>query len=178
MKGDAMIAGAVMGMAIFILDAVAMLAGWEGTQRIATKNTLLLGVITLSLLYFTRRFAATTGEEGLSYGRALAFMALSSAFAGVLVGLGDVVLYRWIAPEAYAGVVEQSLRASKRMLRDNPIFAGNPDLLKESVAQARVQMLSPLVIILKNIVNLTMLGTLAGLFLAVFCKREANTYQP
>ncbi|MDR2885846.1 MAG: DUF4199 domain-containing protein [Rikenellaceae bacterium] len=174
-NADAMVAGFVIGLGLFVVDFLSILMRWE-TGGGALRNMLILILVIGGAVYFTRKRAALAGPAGMTYGRCLGFTVVSMIYAGLLVGIGDVILYKMIFPAYYNEFVDTAIKASGKMLKNNPLFAGNQGQLKQSLEISRMLMTSPVFIILRNVFNVVLLGTLAGLFTSVLCKRPADPF--
>jgi hypothetical protein len=175
-NADAMVAGFVIGIGLLAVDLLSALMGWELKGTTLPRNTLIVAVIVVGTIFFTRKRAALAGAAGMTYGQCLGFISMSMLYAGLLSGIGDVILYKMAMPGYYNELVDSSIKASSRMLRSNPLFAGNREQLDQSLEISRAVMNSPALIIMRNIFDVVLLGVLFGLFTATFCKRQGDPF--
>lgn len=89
---NTILAGFAMGMGLFAVFLWTTFAGLNNTMA----NVASLAVIVAGQLVFGKRYAHAAGEEGITYGRSLAFMATGVLFAAILYMMAQIALLKYV----------------------------------------------------------------------------------
>lgn len=164
---EAMNFGLYMGLALVLNSVVFYVTGKPfSTISAYISYALIIGCLSWALWSFREYL----GEQGLTYGRALGFGTLLSLFASLIVAFYTFVLYKIVDP----GLIDKLLI----FIEENLIKSGSPENQVETVINLYKKVLSPLTFSLGQVLNITFLGFILSLIIAIFFRREpSNPFQ-
>lgn len=160
---EAMNYGLYMGLALVLNSVVFYVMGKpfsEGTVYLS------YAIVIGCLCWGIWSFREYSGDLGLPYGRALGFGTLLSLFASLIVAFYTFVLYKIVDP----GLIDKLLI----FIEENLIKVGRPEDQVEMVVGMYKKVLSPLTYSIGQVFNLTFLGFIFSLIVAIFFRRKAS----
>ncbi len=173
--GSAIVAGVVMGVAIFMVRMMSIALKWELHGQ-AGQGWIVYAIFVAGSIIFGRKYAADQGDAGLTYGAGLGFIVLSMLFVGVITGLGEVIAQKMIAPQYFTALLDKKMALAEQAVAANPILKNNPAEMEKGVAITRLLFSHPASIFFGVLLLRLICGTFVGLFTAVFVKRPADPF--
>ncbi len=168
--------GAVMALSM-LFESYVSLSGKAGLMLLMVLEWILLVVVHYLLLHrYTRRYRESFSvEEGFPFGKGYGYVMLLSLFAGVVVGLVQVVyLHMIIGYEAY---VEQLMAAMQSYLATVGTTSSMESMLAESFASMQN---TPAPSVLQtawgSIFNSLLFGAVYGLIIAGVLARQPRPF--
>ncbi len=158
--------GFLLGLAVFLWALVVWGLRWEPANGWLAEG--LLALILMAAIWITgRKNASLTGDAGYSYGEAVGFVFALMLFAGIVSGVGQFVIYTYIAPEYYADLIGDMF--------DRAVAEGNDIVNQTGLDKMKSLMISfthnPFVMIFSGVFDLAVKGGFLGLIFGAFLKR-------
>ncbi len=166
--------GFLVGAGLFAMNIIGWALKLEANHS-WLYELLLFAVICPMIVYTGKRNARHAGPEGYSYGRAVGFVFAMMAFAGIVYGVGQFLMYNFIAPEYYGKMIEDAIDSFGMGMA----AAGNSSIIDFFVENRDTyigMMKNPFVLIFSNVINIAAKGGFLGLVLCAFIYTKPDIF--
>lgn len=163
---DAAKYGGLLALAMILFGFAGMYApsGWLTFASYA--------VFAAMLYYFTRlrtmRYGG--GENGYGYGQCMKYIFWMMVFAGILIGAYEIVARNVFFTAQYTEQLELSVNA---LVRSGLYNSAQQEMI---ASMARSMVFSPVWIVVTSVIGWVIFGTVTGLIVAAFTKRDPNVF--
>ncbi len=160
---DAATAGGIIGLVLVVIEFINV----QTTASWMVTFTFLLTILSLGYLiyFYSRKRSLKYGAEGYSYGQSMGYIFAMMLFAGFVLGLGELLLSKVIAPDYYA-------EERKAILENNPMYDPNTEMGK----QMERMVMGTGFWIFSSIFSLLFYGGIIGLFASAMVKRKTDIF--
>lgn len=153
--------GLYMGLALVLTSVVFYVLGKPFSEGMFPFTIIIVG-----LIWGIRSFREESGEEGLSYSRALGFGTMISVFASLIYAFYTFVLYK---------IIDHGLLGKLLIFMEEYfVKAGTPQNQIDLMMNMYKKILTPLSLSIYFIFGLTLMGFLFSLIIAIFFRKEPS----
>jgi len=158
--------GVFLGLALIVLQTVFYLIDvrFDSTFGYITY-AILIGGIFLAI----RQYRDSLNGGFISYGRAVGYGVLVALLAGIISSLFTFLLYQFIDPNLIGKLL---LESEEKLLE-----SGMPESQLDMAMEMNRKIFTPTFLSLMGILGQTFMGLVFSLVLAVFLKKEGNSFE-
>ncbi|MEX1189938.1 MAG: DUF4199 domain-containing protein [Bacteroidia bacterium] len=158
--------GVFLGLALILIQTIFYLADIRLDSGLGYLTYLvLIGGLFLAIKSYRDQF----NSGFLSYGRAVGYGVLVALLAGIISGVFTFILYEFIDPN----LIDKLLMESESKMLDSGIAEEQLDMAMEM----NKKIITPGFLTIMGILGQTFMGLVFSLVLAVFLKKEGNTFE-
>lgn len=168
---DAARDGLIMGVVLSVIMIISTYFQDSVVAIRALLSLLQITTIVLGLIYMGRQRGMKCEKQGLEFRfvNAMGYFIALMLFAGFIVGIAMIVLYKVLIPDLIDNLIAQAIH--RQGIDPN----SDPAVLTSKIALMLFN--SPIFLVLAGIFAMEFYGILFGLFIAPFIKKEPNLFQ-
>lgn len=158
--------GVFLGLSLIVLQTIFYLIDvrFDSTLGYVTY-AILIGGIFIAI----RQYRDTLNGGYITYGRAVGYGVLVALLAGIISSLFTFVLYQFIDPNLIGKLILES--------EEKLLASGMPEDQLEMAMEMNRKMFTPTLLSIMGILGQTFMGLVFSLVLAVFLKKEGNSFE-
>lgn len=166
---------ALKGGTIIGLVSVAFSLAMQASGEVTTLTKILNVASTVAMVFlafgYTRRLAMQSDpREGFSMGRAVGFVVVMMAIAGVLTGIYTAVMANFFIHDELMQTVDEIMAGVQDTIP--------ADSFEQTYNLMRKGMTSPLLLTISSVVSNALLGVLCGVCVGFVTRRQPNIFAP
>lgn len=162
--------GLLTGLAVFIVNLCSYVFRLENHAWIS--EAMLFVVLFGGIRITGRRNVKLDQRSGYTYGQSVGFVFALMLFSAIAAGVGDFLLYAYIAPEYYAEKIDTAIES---LAKSGGVAMSNTLQLSAELSKELIK--NPFYTIFSEIINLGIKGGFLGLVMSAFLKTEPRIPQ-